>query len=187
MTMTLSRSELEALSTVDIRHPLPADSVGAALSSPPFIPSASLINVRDLGAIPGSVLPPGRFYRSGNLSRAAADPDALAWLEAHVTRVFDLRKPAERAQSPSPAVPGVENVWREQSGAYPTPGLDAFAVGDGSAEWRAQYLIVLDMYAPTIRAIMEHVRDRPKEPFLFHCTGKPNMIHASYPRGQNNL
>jgi hypothetical protein len=27
------------------------------------------------------------------------------------------------------------------------------------------------MYKPTIRALLEHVRDSPEVPFLFHCTG----------------
>ncbi|KAF7546935.1 hypothetical protein G7046_g9160 [Stylonectria norvegica] len=36
--------------------------------------------------------------------------------------------------------------------------------------WRRQYLIVANVYKPTIRAVLEHVRDRPTEPFLFHCT-----------------
>ncbi|KAH6899967.1 protein-tyrosine phosphatase-like protein [Thelonectria olida] len=168
--MPLSRPELEALNAIDISYPIPEPDLSAALSSPPFIPSRSLINIRDLGAVPGSALPARRFFRCGNLSNVAADPDAVAWLSANVKRIFDLRKPDERAKSPSPDIPGVENVWFDQQGAYPNPSLDEFAVGDGRGEWGKQYLIVLDMYAPTIRAVLEHVRDRPSEPFLFHCT-----------------
>lgn len=169
--MPLSRSELEALASIHVSKPIPSDVLSRALSSPPFVPTRSLINIRDLGAVPGSALPRGRFYRSGALDHAAADPEAIAWLAAHVRRVFDLRKAHERETSPSPAVPGVENVWFEQDGLHTPPALDEFVAGGGSDAWRRQYLMVARVYKPTLRAVLEHVRDRPAEPFLFHCTG----------------
>ncbi|KPM36653.1 hypothetical protein AK830_g9894, partial [Neonectria ditissima] len=74
--MPLSRSELEALAAIHVSQPIPAAALRRALASPPFVPTRSLFNLRDLGAVPGSALPRGRFYRSGALDRAAADPDA---------------------------------------------------------------------------------------------------------------
>lgn len=168
--MTLSIHEFEALSAIHIREPIPTNLLTRALASPPFIPSRTLINIRDLGDVPGSALPKGRFYRSGTLDDAGADPEATAWLAAHVKRIFDLRKGSERARNPSPVVPGVENVWYEQDGKYTAPSLEEFAVGEGDAAWKRQYLIVTQVYKPTIRSVLEHVRDRPTEPFLFHCT-----------------
>ncbi|RSL50508.1 hypothetical protein CEP54_011891 [Fusarium duplospermum] len=115
--MAFSRADLQDLAAIHVRDAIPPEPLAAALSSPPFIPTRSLVNVRDLGAVPGSAIRPGRIFRSGMLDAAAADPDALAWLAANVGTVFDLRT-----------------------------------------------------YKPTIRAVLEHVRDKPQEPFLFHCT-----------------
>ncbi|KAK7424386.1 hypothetical protein QQZ08_008644 [Neonectria magnoliae] len=168
--MPLSRSELEALASTHVSKPIPPDVLRRALASPPFIPTRSLLNIRDLGAVPGSALPRARFYRSGALDHAAADPEAVAWLAAHVRRVFDLRKPHEREADPSPDVPGVETVWFDLIGPHPPPPLDEFVAGGGSDAWRRQYLLVLRVYKPILRAVLEHVRDRPGEPFLFHCT-----------------
>lgn len=63
--MPLSLAQLDALSATDVRTPLPPDVLLPALSSPPFIPTRSLFNLRDLGDVPGSLLPEKRFYRSG--------------------------------------------------------------------------------------------------------------------------
>ncbi|KAM5352364.1 hypothetical protein ACJ41O_005087 [Fusarium nematophilum] len=168
--MALSRAELEALVATHIRDPIPLGSLTPALSSPPFIPSRSLINVRDVGAVPGSAIRPGRIFRSGMLDAAAADPDALAWLAANVRTVFDLRSGPERAAYPSPEIPGVRFVFLERESTYPSVDPADFAVDDGSKAWRGQLLAVAAAYRPTIRAVLEHVRDRPEEPFLFHCT-----------------
>ncbi|KAH7148739.1 protein-tyrosine phosphatase-like protein [Dactylonectria macrodidyma] len=168
--MALSISELEALSYLHVRDPIPADMLQRAITSPPFIPSQSLINIRDLGAVPGSRLAKGRFYRSGTLDEVSQDPEAIAWLATHVKRIFDLRRGPERGRNPSPVIPGVENVWHDLAGRYSTPPLEEFAVGEGDAAWRHQYLAVTSVYKPTIRAVLENVRDRPTEPFLFHCT-----------------
>lgn len=176
--MTLSTAELDALAATDVREALAPDILLPVLTSPPFVRTRSLINFRDAGAVPGSALPAGRFYRSGVLHGAAKDPEALAWMGAHVHRIFDLRLAEERERMPDPVVPGVENVWLEGQESYPTPDLEEFAVDGGVAAWRRQYVGVALSYRPIIRALLEHVRDRPTEPVLFHCTGTP---HAQLP------
>jgi protein tyrosine/serine phosphatase len=171
--MTLSRADLETLTATHVRDAIPSEPLAAALSSPPFITTRSLVNVRDLGAVPGSAIRPGRIFRSGMLDAAAADPEALAWLAANVGTVFDLRSERERAGYPSPEVPGVKFIFYEPDGSYSgSPDPAVFAVDDGSTAWREQLLAVARAYKPTIRAVLEHVRDKPQEPFLFHCTGK---------------
>ncbi|RSM10436.1 hypothetical protein CEP52_003597 [Fusarium oligoseptatum] len=109
--MTLSRADLEDLAATHVRDAIPPEPLAAALSFPPFIPTQSLVNIRDLGAVPGSAIRPGRIFRSGMLDAAAADPEALAWLAANVGTVFDLRSERERAGYPSPEVPGVKNLF----------------------------------------------------------------------------
>ncbi|CAM1500890.1 Fc.00g100520.m01.CDS01 [Cosmosporella sp. VM-42] len=168
--MATSRSDLESLSATDVRDPIPMETLGPILTSTPFIPTRSLINIRDVGAVPGSALPTGRIFRCGTLEMAAKDPDAQAWLAANIKRVFDLRKEVERVHSPSPDIPGVLNIWFDQEGTYPAPKLEDFANGEGDSAWKVQYMAVANVYKPTIRAVLEQVRDRPTEPFLFHCT-----------------
>ncbi|KAF4969270.1 hypothetical protein FSARC_3476 [Fusarium sarcochroum] len=169
--MTLSRAEFEALTAIHARDPIPLETLTPAINSRPFIPTRSLINIRDLGAVPGSAIRPGRIFRSGMLDAAAADPEAISWLAANVKTVFDLRSEEERATYPSPEIPGVKFVYYERVAYYPSsPDPAGFAVDDGSTAWRAQLLAVVAAYKPTIRAVLEHVRDKPEEPFLFHCT-----------------
>ncbi|KAH8170532.1 tyrosine phosphatase family protein [Sarocladium implicatum] len=162
--------EMDDLCNIDILTPIPSEAYLPIITSPPFIPSKSLINIRDSGRVPGSTLPPARFYRCGTLQLAAADPDALAWISTNVKRIFDLRKPDERAKNPDPDVEGVENVWIEGRGVYPEPELKDFVEDGGVPGWKKGLMSVVDVYAPTFRAVLEHVRDRPTEPILFHCT-----------------
>lgn len=184
--MPLSCAEFEALAATHVRDPIPVDSLSRALSSKPFIPSNSLFNIRDLGAVPGSSIRPGRIYRSGMLDAAAGDPEAISWLASHVKTIFDLRSPEERAAYPSPNVPGVKIFFYERATAYPQPTPADFDVDDGSTAWKEQLMAVVAAYKPAIRAVLEHVRDKPEEPFLFHCTGKNRIklccfrIYANY-------
>ncbi|KAF5626461.1 Tyrosine phosphatase [Fusarium tjaetaba] len=168
--MTLSRAELESIAAVHVREPLPADTLTAAFNSEPFIPIESIINLRDLGGVPGSAIRSGYIFRSGMLDAAAADPEAMAWLAANVKTVFDLRSKEERATYPSPEISGVKFVFCERVAEYPEPKPVDFAVDDGRTAWREQLMAVIAAYKPSIRAVLEHVRDKPNEPCLFHCT-----------------
>ncbi|TQW00685.1 tyrosine phosphatase [Cordyceps javanica] len=169
--MPTDTAAIDALAATDVRTVIPPEQFLPVLTAAPFVASRSMLNLRDAGAVPGSAIPPGRVYRCGTLEYAAQDPEALAWLAGHVRRVYDLRREgAERDGSPDPAVPGVENVWLPARGSYPTPALADFAAAEGVAAWRTQYLNVALAYGPTFRAVLEHVRDTPREPILFHCS-----------------
>ncbi|KAF9882337.1 hypothetical protein CkaCkLH20_00373 [Colletotrichum karsti] len=168
--MALTRDRLEHLAETDVRNHIPPEVLLPALSSPPFIPSTSFINIRDLGAVPGSAIRPGLIYRCGTLEVAAKDPQALSWLSTSVKRIFDIRSPQEREKAPDPDVDGVENTWFNSTSVDLPPVLDEFVQGGGEAGLRKEYLKVLQIYRPSFRAVLEHLRDRPGEPFLFHCT-----------------
>ena len=176
-----TREEILALAQTDVRTAIPEASLLPLLTTAPFIPTRSLVNIRDVGAVPGSALPSGRIYRCGALGFAAADPEAIAWLSGHVKKVFDLRREKERAQNPDPEIPGVENVWYNTEGEYPGPDLADFVKDGGGPAWGEQLLYVAKMYKPTIRALLEHVRDHPEEPFVFHCTGEPRRVSLPAP------
>lgn len=179
MTAAPSREDILALVQTDVRSVIPEASLLPLLTTSPFIPTRSLVNIRDVGAVPGSALPDQRAYRCGALGFAAEDPEAIAWLSGHVKKVFDFRKGPERAKNPDPEIPGVVNVWHDTEGVYPTPDLAAYVADGGAPAWGVQLLNVALMYKPTIRALLEHVRDHPEEPFVFHCTGKFSFLHGS--------
>lgn len=184
--MAVDTETLDALAATPVREVIPAEAFMPIITSTPFIPSRSMLNLRDVGAVPGSAVPAGRAYRCGTLEYAAKDPEALAWLAANVRKVFDLRKAgSERDGSLDPVLPGVENVWLPGAGSYPTPNIDDFAKEDGVPAWRTQYLNVALIYRPMFKAVLDHIRDRPREPFLFHCTG--NVLLLSPARMYRNV
>ncbi|KAK1504804.1 hypothetical protein CTAM01_04111 [Colletotrichum tamarilloi] len=168
--MSMTRDQLEALTERDVHDPIPSELLQQALSTPPFLPVPELINIRDLGAVPGSCVRPGLVYRCGMLEVANQNPEALDWLAANVKQVFDVRSSAERGKHPDPEIAGVANTWLESAGAQTPPDLNDFVEAGGEVGLRKEYLKVLDLYRPIYRAILEHVRDKPEESFLFHCT-----------------
>ena len=72
-----TRDEILALASSDIRDAIPEETLLPILSATPFVASRSLINIRDVGAVPGSALAPGLIYRCGALDLAAKDPEAV--------------------------------------------------------------------------------------------------------------
>ncbi|KAL2202870.1 hypothetical protein CC79DRAFT_1337521 [Sarocladium strictum] len=168
--MAPSREHLEALTSTDVTEAIPPETYLPVLTSAPFIPTTSIINLRDAGAVPGSNLPSARFYRSGMLAAAVNDQQALDWLGGNVKRIFDLRTPQERLIYPDPEVEGIENIWYEEQGKYPDPNVGDFAAEGGRKAWKELFMCVTESYRPVFRAVLEHIRDRPAEPILFHCT-----------------
>lgn len=175
----MSAVDINALAATAARNSIPPDQYLPIVTAPPFVPSRALFNIRDVGQVSGSGVPAGLAYRSGALDHVAKDPDAVAWMTSHVKKVFDLRKAgAERETAPDPELEGVENIWLPPDGVYPTPKLEDFVVNNGIDAWKVQYMVVAHMYAPTYKVVLEHIRDQPTVPFLFHCTGKcPSPSH----------
>jgi len=117
----LTPAQLLALSTTDVRTPIPPSELGPALAGPPFVAVPGTFNTRDLGGLAGGAIRSGLAFRSGSLDGLGpAGAEALRRLG--VRRVFDLRSRAEHASGPDPAVPGAEAVW------VPTPEEDATVV-----------------------------------------------------------
>jgi hypothetical protein len=166
--MTLSPTQLDSLTEIPIFDPLPPDKLSQALGTPPFHPEASILNLRDLSQN-GTTIPKAKIYRSGGLTSSA---ESTAWLSANVAKIFDLRGPHEHATTPDPHVAGVENVWIPPEDEVRLKNMMAeFAAGDGSAGWMTQYKLICRQYAGAFKAVLEHIRDTPEQPILFHCTG----------------
>lgn len=183
---------LRALAETDVREPIPAKALLAALQTPPFVVVPGTFNTRDLGLLlppgveaggeaarPGSGagIRPGFVFRTGGLEALARSADGRAVLRdtLRVRRIFDLRSREEHARAPDPAVDGVEGVWLGDGvGAEDNPMLDLapFVEGEGEKGYAAMYMDVLDKYRGTFREVLASVRDRPGDAILFHCTGE---------------
>ncbi|KAJ0107138.1 hypothetical protein J7T55_014668 [Diaporthe amygdali] len=169
---------LRDLAETDVREPIPATALLAALQTPPFVLVPGTFNTRDLGLLqPGTGIRPGFIFRTGGLEALARSADGQATLREalHVRRIFDMRSREEHARAADPALEGIEGVWLgdEGNGAAeenPMLDLDLFVDGQGEGGYIAMYMDVLDKYRGTFREVLASVRDRPDEAIMFHCT-----------------
>ncbi|OTB07090.1 hypothetical protein M426DRAFT_318448 [Hypoxylon sp. CI-4A] len=158
------------LAETDVSQEITKEQYVPVLTNPPFVFVDGTFNTRDVGLVPGSPVRAGFAFRSGALAQLTDNGRAVLAGKLGVRRVFDLRSPEERAAVPDPELDGVENTWIESSRPDSTPELDHFVAGAGENGYREMYLEVVDVYRDSWRAILEHVRDRPQDPFLVHCT-----------------
>jgi len=152
------------------------------LPSPPFIHVEGIHNFRDLGGLPSIPIRPAYIYRSATPARIT--PAGLeAFKSLGVTTIYDLRSRPELSNDHGfngneKAVVEIEGVKRvfapvfaetDYSPAAIALRFDHYASGDGHGFVRA-YREILKHAPPSYTTILEHIRDRPDEPFLIHCT-----------------
>lgn len=172
----MSAADLRFLAETDVVQPLPSDVVQVVLTSPPFVYVPGTFNTRDIGRIPTpngapSALRPGLVYRSGGLDRLADDGKSMLVDKLGIKKIFDLRSVEEHGKSPDPEIAGIENIWLGTAEREAKVDVNDFVDGLGEKGYVKMYFDVLDLYQSNIRAVLEHVRDNPTEPFLLHCTG----------------
>lgn len=176
---------LKTLAETDVRDPIPAKVLLAALQTPPFVVVPGTFNTRDLGLLlpaesnagGAGRIRPGFIFRTGGLEALARSADGQAALRdsLRVRRIFDLRSREEHTRAPDPAVQGVEGVWLGDGvGAEDNPMLDLgpFVEGEGEKGYAYMYMDVLHKYSGSFREVLASVRDRPGDAILFHCTGE---------------
>ncbi|GAW17057.1 hypothetical protein ANO14919_065070 [Xylariales sp. No.14919] len=168
--MATSKVDLVRLAETDVNNALAPEQYGPVISSSPFIFVDGTFNTRDLGLVPDSPLRSNFAFRSGTLGGLTDNGKAVLTGKLGVKRVFDLRSPDERTRMPDPVIDGVENTWIQSTSPDSKPDLTSFVAGEGEAGYEDMYLEVIDIYAESWKAILEHVRDRPQDPFLVHCT-----------------
>ncbi|KAG5297289.1 protein tyrosine/serine phosphatase domain-containing protein [Histoplasma ohiense] len=156
----------------DVLNPISADVVSHILAGPPFISVPGLFNFRDL-SYPHTTLTSLKqnyIFRSGMLAFLEEEGKVKLTTGLGVKKVFDLRTAAERDRFPSPEIEGVQIHWLPTAQDTVRFNWADYAVGDPAATMLKMYQNILVTHVPIYRAVFEHIRDFPKEPFFFHCT-----------------
>lgn len=168
----------DALNT-DIRNPIPEPVVAKIMSLPPFINIPGVSNFRDLSH--DNKVRKGFVYRSGNLADITPDGKTILANDLGITAVFDLRNQSERENVPSPELEGIETIWMPYGVRPASLNLRDFAGEDkGAAGFVKMYTGILEASAPAFTQVFSHIKDRPSDPFIFHCSGElipPSAIH----------
>ncbi|GKT63250.1 tyrosine phosphatase [Colletotrichum tofieldiae] len=167
-----SPAKMLEIAATDVRSPLQQSDFVAILAKPPFISVPGTFNTRDIGRVSGSAIRPGFAFRSGSLEDVSEPGGNVITQQLGIRRIFDLRSGDERKIHPEPEIPEVENDWIPNS-YNNAVDINDFVSGGGEEGYCKMYMEIMEVYAPTFRAVLEHVRDRPSEPFLFHCA--PNL------------
>ncbi|KAJ5669753.1 hypothetical protein N7462_010823 [Penicillium macrosclerotiorum] len=158
----------EVLNT-DIRTPIPEATVSKITSLPPFITVPGVSNFRSLSHENNLRL--GYVYRSGNLSDITDEGKVFLSVDLGITTIFDLRNQGERERAPSPQIHGIETIWMPYGSRPASLNLRDFASEDqGTTGFLKMYSGILEASVPAFKQVFTHIRDKPDDPFIFHCS-----------------
>jgi len=151
-------------------EPIGEEILNHAAMQPPFVPLHSALNMRDLGFIPDSPIPPGKLFRSGALHVLTPEDRATLRNTYGIKKIFDLRFDHDREKDPAPTIDGIETIWLPRA-VDPHPTNITDFVGDGIIPaFVKMYDDILRVQVNAYRAAMLELRDNPDATILFHCT-----------------
>ncbi|KZT24581.1 hypothetical protein NEOLEDRAFT_1094430, partial [Neolentinus lepideus HHB14362 ss-1] len=161
-------------------EPLDPGYVAERLTRPPFVVCSGVYNVRDIGGYPTAQpavnVRPGFIYRSGEVS-GITEQGKQQLKALGITTVYDLRSDTEmeKYNTPIPDIPGV-NIIRtpvfqkeDYSPEMMAKRYELYASGKTEA-FMELYSQILDHGGAAFGVILRHIRDRPHDGLLFHCT-----------------
>lgn len=160
---------LSNLLATDMNTPISPATLIAILTSPPFIPLPSSLNLRDLGMLPNSPIAPGLIYRSGAIHSIPSS--SLATL--NLDKILDLRSAREVAANSNPEIPGVKSVWVAADRAPKAVEMARFVEEGGVGGYRDMYMDILEVYRSSFKAGLHWIlgHEKGRGGMLFHCTG----------------
>jgi len=151
------------------------------LTSPPFIEVPGIHNFRDIGGYaiadsPSSSTRQGLIYRCAGPDRVLpAGKQKIQ--DLGITCIYDLRsKPEIEKQKLEPLqIDGVERIFAPAfANEDYSPESIALRYKDyahgGPEGFKRAYRDILENAGPSYGKILRHIRDRPSEPLLLHCT-----------------
>ncbi|EJD39302.1 hypothetical protein AURDEDRAFT_187452 [Auricularia subglabra TFB-10046 SS5] len=147
----------------------------AALPTPPFVHIEGIINSRALDTALAScsrALCPMRIVRAGDITRIT--PRGKEQLRAlGIKRIFDMRSATERASKPAPTIDGVtvsHAVIFDWFSPEKMAEIFKELERDTTKAFVDRYAEMLENGKDGYGAILRHIRDRPQEGILFHCS-----------------
>lgn len=154
----------------------------ASLPSPPFISIEGIHNFRSIGGYSTST--PPSTTRSNILFRSAEPsqitPTGINALKAlNVSTIFDLRSLPEIEKMKITPVIEIEGIRRVYAPIFTLRDYSPEAIeqrsrdytsNEGTDGYRRAYGAILEHGAPSYREIFLHLRDKPHEACLVHCT-----------------
>ncbi|KAK2759303.1 hypothetical protein FQN53_008082 [Emmonsiellopsis sp. PD_33] len=150
------------------------------LPSPPFHHADGIANLRDLGGYaisPTTSVRLNYLFRSATLSNTTPSGAAFLTDSLGITTIYDFRSLIESERSPSADIPKATRrhvpVFKDQDASPEGLALRIkdYSSPDGPQGFLRAYMEILRGGAHlAFRAVFEHIRDRPKEPLLFHCS-----------------
>ncbi|KKZ63688.1 hypothetical protein EMCG_01995 [[Emmonsia] crescens] len=150
------------------------------LPSPPFYFADGIANLRDLGGYsisPTSSVRRNYLFRSASLSNTTLEGANFLTDKLGIATIYDFRSIIECERSPSFDIPGSIRrhvpVFKDQDASPEGLALryKDYSASDGSQGFMRAYAEILRAGAAgAFRAVFEHIRDRPEEPLLFHCS-----------------
>ncbi|MCJ1238310.1 hypothetical protein MMC14_006299 [Varicellaria rhodocarpa] len=152
------------------------------LPSPPFINVEGISNFRDIGGYRVSnqeaKVRSNYVYRCAEPSRITSSGEKRL-RDLGVTVFYDLRSVPEieklKTQTPITEIPGIERVFvpvfSEEDYSPERIALHyRHYAANGTEGFEKAYAAILKSGGPSYRQILLHIRDRPTEPFVVHCT-----------------
>jgi len=145
------------------------------LDEPPFVKVEGVINIRDFGDLltndGKTKIRSGFLFRSGELTRLT-DSGKVALKSLGIKKIFDLRGAEEINvyRSATDVIDGIDIVH------VTFPNLTKYETilkqfeSDPEGAFDGIYTEILQYGTIPYRTILHHLRDRPDEPCLIHCT-----------------
>ncbi|ANB14997.1 hypothetical protein AWJ20_2616 [Sugiyamaella lignohabitans] len=136
-------------------------------------------NFRDFGGYKSSKFPSqsvrsGLLFRSANLSLATEKGKSVMTNELGIKTIFDLRSESERERMGAASIPGAEVRWvpvfQKQDSSPEEIARRYQHFFDPMTGFEQAYKEILTKAGPSYRQIMLHLRDRPNDPIVIHCT-----------------
>ncbi|KDQ64425.1 hypothetical protein JAAARDRAFT_28056 [Jaapia argillacea MUCL 33604] len=161
-------------------EPLDPVYVEERLSRPPFVRCSGVYNIRHLGGYVSNELGgetrPNFVFRSAELS-GITEKGKEQLRALGITTVFDLRSDTEmeKYNSPIPNIEGVEVVRvpvfqkEDYSPEMMAKRFELYSSGKTEA-FMELYSQILDNGGEAFGTILRHIRDRPSEACVVHCT-----------------
>ncbi|KAJ5899407.1 hypothetical protein N7495_004151 [Penicillium taxi] len=156
----------------DLSTSIPPWIVDVILKNPPFESIQGVNNFRNFTLQSG--FRKGYVYRSARLNGISELGKSTMANDLGVTTIFDLRDEGEIGQIPSPVFAnGISTIslpYATTLASLKTEDFDRNHEETRLAAFCRLYIDITKALSPIFRLVFTHIKDRPDDPFVFHCS-----------------